>query len=64
MKELTLSLIEKFNSKETEDNWNDTAVIIKKLSKFVSLNAKIEKIELSECIAQLLPVLEETVSTK
>lgn len=61
LKELTLTLIKVFNFKETEHNWNETAVIIKNISEFVSSNSIVQ---VGEYVSQIVSVLEKTVSFK
>lgn len=60
---LTLSLIETFKSRETENNWNETSNIIKEISDKLLSKDSIAEIENDRLIEQIMPVLEKTVTT-
>lgn len=60
---LTLSLIETFKSRETENNWNATSNIIKEISDKLLSKDSIAEIENDRLIGQIMPVLEKTVTT-
>lgn len=58
---LTLSLIETFKSRETENNWNESSIIIKKISNALSSNDTITELEIDRHFGQIMSVLEKTV---
>lgn len=60
---LTLSLIETFKSRETENNWNATSNIIKEISDKLLSKDSIAEIENDRLIGQIMPILEKTVTT-
>ena len=58
---LTLSLIQTFKSRETENNWNETSNIIKEISNNLRSNDLITVIELDRHLGQIMSVIEKTV---
>jgi len=58
---LTLSLIQTFKSRETENNWSESSNIIKEISNLISSNDTISELEIDRHLVQIMPVLEKTV---
>lgn len=61
LKILTVTLIETYGQKENENNWNDSALAIRKLSNLIS--SYTEKLEppLTEDVKLIINVLEKSV---
>lgn len=58
---LTLSLLQTFKLRETENNWNESSNIIKEISNALSSNDAITELEIDCHFGQIMSVLEITV---
>lgn len=61
LKTLTITLIETYGQKETENNWNESALMIRKLSNLLISNFEKLNFQNEESVELIINVLEQSV---